>query len=102
MARGRFGDQKIRGYLALRRQQCPEPTEAGRSNVTSVVTRPLRKSRASLPVTLTTPRSGRNAAFMSVSRANFLRGIEELLGSLGVSWETPLPHITLEGKTLRC
>jgi hypothetical protein len=28
MARRRFGDQKIRGYLALRRQQCPEPTEA--------------------------------------------------------------------------
>ena len=62
---GRFGDQEIDRDLALRRQQARRTGRGpGRSSVTSVVTRPLRKLRASSPLTLTTPRSGRNAAFM--------------------------------------
>jgi len=54
-------------------------------------------------VTLTTPRSGRNAAFMSGSLANFLAGGLRNYSDLSeFPGETPLPHITLEGKTLRC
>ena len=45
----------------------PNRPSPGRSSVASVVTRPLRKLRASSPLTLTTPRSGRNAAFMRKS-----------------------------------
>src|SRR5439155_12495792 len=43
----------------------PNRPRPGRSSVTSDVTRPLRKLRASSPPTLTAPRSGRNAAFIT-------------------------------------
>src|SRR6476646_1277849 len=43
----------------------PNRPSPGRTNVTSVVTTPLRKLRASSPPTLTTPRSGRKAAFIA-------------------------------------
>src|SRR3954454_12211232 len=42
----------------------PNRACAGVTLVTSVVSSPLRKVRASAPATLTTPRSGRSAAFM--------------------------------------
>ena len=54
----------------------PNRPRPGRSSVTSVVTRPLRKSRASSPLTLTTPRSGRNAAFMRSSLVDMLAVLE--------------------------
>ena len=43
--------------------KAPKRPSPGCISMTSVVTRPLRKSRALSPLTLTTPRSGRNAAF---------------------------------------
>ena len=56
----------------------PNRPRPGWTRPTSVVTRPLRKSRASSPLTLTTPRSGRNAAFISSS----------LVGNAGAGYHT--------------
>src|SRR3979411_366483 len=61
----------------------------------SVVTRPLRKLRASSPLTLTTPRSGRNAAFILDDAFWKLPGME-------FPGETPVLGIAVELKALRC
>ena len=64
--RRRFGHDEIRNDLALRRQQRTETRRAGcEHRAMSAVTSPWRKFRAPSPATLTTPRSGRRAAFMS-------------------------------------